>query len=290
MKELKYLFYPGCVSEQLEKESYAAAKLVCDELGIGLVEDKRMSCCGATHADKVNDYLNTLVNARNLAIAEQTGMHILTICNTCFNVMKRVIFKLANDKKLLEKVNEDLEKVGLNYNGTVRVKTLLEVLCNDYGLDELKKKIRKQLDKLRVAPFYGCHIIRPSEEVEFDNPINPKSFEELIRVVGAVPVKFKGRLDCCGFHITMANPNASARMDSAILKSAVRSGANCIATPCPLCHLVMDSQQFKTKKFVGKDLGIPVLHLQQLVGLALGISMEKLMLKRHMVSCKGLYV
>ena len=284
---LKYIFYPGCVSEQLEKESYVAAKLVCTELDIELIEDNRMSCCGATHVDKVNNYLNLLVNARNMAFAEENGLAVLTICNTCLNVMKRVAYKLKNDSELFNRVNKDLEKVGLKYEGTCEVKTLLEVLFVDFGLENLRERIINPLKKFKVAPYYGCHILRPKKEIGFDNALNPNSFEQLLDVLGAKSIEFDSRLDCCGFHITMANPNACAKMNSSILKSAKLSGANCIATPCPLCHMVFDSQQFKANKVAGRDLELPAFHLQQLVGLALGISSDKLMLKRHVVSCSG---
>jgi succinate dehydrogenase / fumarate reductase cytochrome b subunit len=282
---MRYLFYPGCNAKAIEKESMHSTSLICAELGIELVEGPELSCCGGSHLDKIDSYLNLMINARNFAIAEKKGLDILTICNTCLNVMKRANFEFEKKPELLKEVNDDLKKAGLHYSGKTKVKHLLEVLCNEYGFANIKAKVKMPLDGLKVAAFYGCHILRPKDEMNFDNPESPVMIEKLIEALGAEPVYYPSRTSCCGFHITMANPKLCGKMNSVNLVDAKEHGADIIVTPCTLCHTVMDGQQFRAEKVSGKELNIPVLHLPQLVGLALGIDKKKLGFKRHIVSC-----
>ena len=281
---MKYLFYPGCNAEAIEKESLNSTKLVCEALGIELFDGPELSCCGGSHLDKIDGYMNILINARNFAIAQKKELDILTICNTCLNVMKRVNVELQKPD-LLNEVNEDLAKIGLHYDGKARVKHLLEVL-NDYGFANIKAKVTMPLDGLKVAAFYGCHILRPKDEIRFDNPENPVMIEKLIEALGAEPIYYPSRTSCCGFHITMANPKLCGKMNAVNLADAKEHGADIIVTPCTLCHTVMDGQQFRAQKMLGKELNIPVLHLPQLVGLALGLEKKKLGFNRHVVNCE----
>ena len=281
---MKYLFYPGCNAEAIEKESLNSTRLVCEELGIQLFDIDELSCCGGSHLDKIDGYMNILINARNFAIAEKKELDILTICNTCLNVMKRVNVELEKNPDLLKEVNEDLNKVGLKYTGKIKIKHLLEVL-NEYGYANIKSKVKLPLEGLKIAAFYGCHILRPKDEIQFDNPEDPATIEQLIEALGGEPVYYPSRTSCCGFHITMANPKLCGRMNAVNLVDAKEHGADIIVTPCTLCHTVMDGQQFRAEKMSGKELNIPVLHLPQLVGLALGIEQKKLGFNRHVVRC-----
>lgn len=283
---MKYLFYPGCNAEAIEKESLTATQLVCKELGIELVEGPELSCCGGSHLDKLDGYMNLLVNARNLAIAEKQGLDILTICNTCFNVMKRMNVELAKKPELMQQVNYDLGKVGLSYSGKTQVKHLLEALCVEYGFGRIKEKVKRPLEGVKVAAFYGCHILRPKDEMNFDNPEHPMMIEKLIEAVGGDAVYYDSRTRCCGFHITMANPDLCAKMSSANLLDGKSHFADVIVTPCTLCHTVMDGQQHRAEKEAKQKIRMPVIHLPQLVGLALGIDEKKLGFNRHIISCK----
>ena len=285
---MKYLFYPGCNAEQVEKEALDATYAICEKLGIELEYAGDFSCCGATHVDKADKFLDFLINARNLARAEKKELPVMTICNTCFIVMKRVQDKLAGDKKLLDEVNYELGKIGLKYSGGVRVLHLLDVLYEDYGLDRLRSFVEKPLEGVRVAPFYGCHILRPEHMLERSEAETEQMVDELIEALGADLVNYEMESGCCGFHITMANPEMCAKLSGRSILSAKKEEADVIVTPCTLCHTVMDGQQHRAEKAVGEKLKVPVVHMQQLVGLAIGIDVKTLGLGRHVVSCKGL--
>ncbi len=284
---MRYIFYPGCNAEQVEKEALNSTYAVCDKLGIELIYADNFSCCGATHLDKVDNFLSLLVNARNLAYAAQSGLPVMVICNTCYSVMKRTQYRLANDEEMLEKVNTELSRIGIQYKPGVEVKHFYEVLYDDYDIDELQKHVVKELDALKVAPFYGCHILRPEKELGIESEEAEAKVDEIIAVLGAEVVNYERESACCGFHITMANPQLSAKMNGKNMLSAKKEEADLIVTPCTLCHTVMDGQQHRAEKAVGEKIRMPILHLPQLVGLAIGLDEKTLGLKRHIVSCNN---
>ncbi len=176
---------------------------------------------------------------------------------------------------------------GLKYKGTAVVKHLLWILVADYGLENLQKKVVKPLTGLKVAPFYGCYLLRPEETLGFESADNPTSLDKLIRALGAEPVDYEGKTKCCGFPITMMNRTASLKMAGKQTLDAKDNGADCMVTPCPLCHLNLDSMQPDTERIIEKRLGMPILHLPQLIGLALGFSPEELKMGTHIVSTES---
>src|SRR3989338_3994227 len=173
---------------------------------------------------------------------------------------------------------------GLKYKGTAVVKHLLWILIADYGLENLQKKVVRPLAGLKVAPFYGCYLLRPEETLGFESADNPASLDKLIRALGAEPVDYEGKTKCCGFPITMMNRTASLKMAGKQTLDAKDNGADCMVTPCPLCHLNLDSMQPDTERIIEKRLGMPILHLPQLIGLALGFSPEELKMQTHIVA------
>ncbi len=283
---MKYLFYPGCNAEQVEKEALESTLAVCSELGIELEYAEDFSCCGATHVDKVDDFLNVLVNARNFAKAEAKGLDVMTICNTCFIVMKRVQNRLAVDHKLLQDVNVELGKLGLCYQGTSCVSHFIDMI-DEYGIDELQAKVVREVP-LKVAPFYGCHLLRPVGDTGRSEPETEQIVDEILETLGCDVVNYDRESSCCGFHVTMANPGLCSKLNGWNMLNAKDAGADVIVTPCTLCHTVMDGQQHRAEKQIGERICMPVLHLPQLVGLALGIDAAKLGLKRHVVPCRDL--
>lgn len=283
---MKYVYYPGCASEATTREAMDSTKAVCKKLGIELVELEELSCCGAGCVDEINPDLAIGINARNFAIAEKLGLDILTSCNTCLNVMETINEKLKKNPALLEKTNKTLKKIGLKYTGDVKVKHFLWVIVKDYGLDKLKENVKKPLTKLKVAPFYGCHILRPVESLKLDDPEDPKSLHHVITTLGGEVVEFDGLNKCCGFHIMLVDESATIKLTGRYLKNAKNSKADIMTTTCPLCHLCLDTYQKKAEKMVGK-LNLPVLHLSQLVGLAIGIKPSELKLSRHFVSTRA---
>ncbi|GAB4299347.1 MAG: CoB--CoM heterodisulfide reductase iron-sulfur subunit B family protein [Myxococcota bacterium] len=277
---MKYAYFPGCAADATTREAKAATKNLCNRLGIELEENKGFSCCGAGVLSEENFELELTINARNFALAEKDNRDILTICNTCLLTMSRAKKTLDEDKKWFEVVNDNLSKIGLEYTGRVRLTHLLWALKDDFGFDNLKKHIKRDLTGLKIAPFYGCHILRPDEILGRDST---ELLDELIKALGAEPVQFKSRYDCCGFHIVMIAEKSAMKMTGKILDEIHDAKADCIVTPCTLCHINLDSYQPEALAAVGKNFDMPVLHLAQLIGLAVGVPRRELELDKHIV-------
>jgi succinate dehydrogenase / fumarate reductase cytochrome b subunit len=193
---------------------------------------------------------------------------------------------LRSDKRALDAANVTLSQLGLRYGGTVEVKHLLEILEKDYGLDRLVERIKVNLSDLRVAPFYGCHLLRPERSHTSRRP--PNSMETLIENLGGTVVDSFARKTCCGFPVLLTNERLGLKMSGEYLKRIKDEGADCIVTPCPLCHISFDMYQQKAEATLSTKIGIPILHLPQLVGLGLGLDARQLMIDRHMVSATEL--
>ncbi|MBI4199335.1 MAG: CoB--CoM heterodisulfide reductase iron-sulfur subunit B family protein [Chloroflexi bacterium] len=285
---MKFAFYPGCVSRGGCPELYPAAVKVCQRLGIELEDLVGASCTGAGVLQEKNELLGDTLNARTFAMAEQKGLPIMTICSTCQGVMSQANKRLRGDATYLARVNDVLKEEGLSYKGTVTVKHLLWVLVEDIGVEALKGKFTRSLKELRVAPFYGCYIVRPSWALEFDQyPGRERALETLIEAVGARLVDFAGKTRCCGFPILTINERNSVAMVGKHTSEAKALGADAMVTPCPLCHLNLDGYQPKASSQRGVSIHMPILHLPQLVGLALGLSPKEMGLERHIVSTRA---
>jgi succinate dehydrogenase / fumarate reductase cytochrome b subunit len=276
---MKYAFFPGCVLEGAAKENYLATTAVARTLGIELLEIPGWTCCGASHVQDVDDLAATAINARNIALAEQMDLPLLTVCNTCTLMLRKAKAKLDNGQK--EKVNGILSVAGISYKGTSDITHLLWVLLSDYGLDRLKSMVKRPLAGLKVAGYYGCHILRPPALMDFEDHANPQSLETLIQALGAQPTEFDAKLKCCGFHATYTAEEDMIQITGETNQSAVKAGADCIVTPCPLCQMSLDMHQPEGQVAVGCQQEMPVLHLSQLVGLALGLTPEQLGMNMH---------
>ncbi len=281
---MKYAYYPGCVAKSSAPELHTSTAWMAEKLGIELVELTEASCCGAGVVNEGDPYLNTLLNARTFAMAENLGLDILTICSTCQGVMSQLKWQLDSDSKLMAQTNEALTKVNMQYTGKVQIRHLLWALIDDLGLSELEQEVTKPLKGLKIAPFYGCYILRPSEALQFEDHEKPTSLHRLIEVLGGEPIHYEGETKCCGFPILFVQRETAFEMAATYLKSAKQSGADCLVTPCPLCHISLDTYQGKSTKQIRAEIDVPVMHLSQMVGLALGVDVKKLGLSRHMVS------
>jgi succinate dehydrogenase / fumarate reductase cytochrome b subunit len=207
------------------------------------------------------------------------GLPLLTVCNTCTLMLRQAKAKLDGGKK--ETVNKVLATAGMEYKGVSQVTHLLWVLIRDYGLDNLAAKVRRPLTGLKVAGFYGCHILRPPKVMNFEDYANPSLLEDVIKALGAEAVEFDAKLKCCGFHAFWTAEKDTLALTGAGNASAVAAGADCVVTPCPLCQMQLDMYQPEGRKVVGSDKAIAVLHLAQLVGLALDLAPQDLGLERH---------
>ncbi len=279
---MRYAYYPGCAAEGIALETNTSMRLIAGELGIELVDMPDATCCGAGVIRTKDPLLSLTLNARIFSTAEDLGLDILTICNTCYMVMALAKEELQ-EKSMREEVNRKLSEMGREYRGEVEIKHLPQVLTADLGLERLGEKVEKPLTELMVAPYYGCHILRPPQVNIFDDPENPRALEDIISTLGATAVDHEEKMKCCGFHGLLAKENEGLSMVDRQIRHMIERGANCAVTPCPLCHTVLDPYQ---SRMDGEKL--PVLHLSQLVGLGLGINPRELGLHRHIISTRGI--
>jgi succinate dehydrogenase / fumarate reductase, cytochrome b subunit len=279
---VRLAYYPGCVAQESGKELDQSTRWVCRALGIELVDFPSFSCCGSGFVDEANEVLNVAINARNLAIAERAGLPLLTICSTCQGMLSLANLRLK-DPKVRARVDGALKPIGIEYRGTTQVRHLLDVLTKDVGLDAIKARVTRPLEGLKVGAFYGCHLLRPADELGSESAEEPQSFENLLAALGATPVYYRGRVMCCGFPIQFVKPEVASRIGGRQIDDAKQHGAHAMATPCPLCHISLDAYQNQAEKAVGHALDLPIFHLPQVVGLALGATPEELGLARHLV-------
>lgn len=288
---LRYAYFPGCVAQGACRELYLSTAALTQALGIELVELKQAACCGSGTYKEDSPLLEDTVNARNIALAESLNLPLLTHCSTCQGVIAHVDerLKAAKEKEpdYFERVNGLLQREQCSpYQGSTEVKHLLWALVADYGLEALAERVTRKLEGLNCAAFYGCYLLRAQDVLPYDNRFQPESLENVFRAVGATAIYYRGRTQCCGWPLSSYAEEQSFKMAGTHIQEAMEAGADCLVTPCPLCHLNLDSRQPEVEKVIGRKLGLPVLHLPQLVALALGIAPEELGLERHVVSTK----
>ncbi|WP_228035614.1 CoB--CoM heterodisulfide reductase iron-sulfur subunit B family protein [Oculatella sp. LEGE 06141] len=288
---LKYAYFPGCVAQGACRELYQSTNALTQALGIELVELKKASCCGSGTFKEDSQLLEDTVNARNIALAESLDLPLLTHCSTCQGVIGHVDERLkaaqANNPAYLEEVNGFLKQEGCSpYKGSTTVKHLLWALVGDYGLANVQQRVTHKLAGLKCAAFYGCYLLRAQDQIPFDDPHSPESMENVFRAIGATPVYYRGRTQCCGWPLSSYATTQSFQMAGRHIQEAIALEADCMVTPCPLCHLNLDSRQPEVETVIGQKLGLPVLHLSQLVALALGVQPKELGLDRHIVSTR----
>lgn len=280
----RFAYYPGCIAEFSSKELDATTKHLAPMLDIELLPMPAATCCGAGDIAEAKPNLYLTLNVRILSQAEEMGVDILTICNVCTLNLRRANKMVKEDARLLESVNEELVKVGARpYEGTIDVTHLLWYISTEEGLALLEKQGPKGLNGLRVAPYYGCQLLRPSSVMGFEDPDKPQSLERLITALGGEVADYEAKSSCCGFPIILAREQVALKESHNALSQSRDAGADVMVTPCPLCHLAMDAYQRKVEAANATEYNMPVLHLPQLIGLALGIDNKIMDFKRHLV-------
>ncbi len=285
---MKLAYWPGCVSRGFTPELHGSMELTADALGIELVTLDRASCCGAGVIAEHNQELADTLNARTFALAQETGLAMMNICSTCQGAQSECQERLDADSAYRAHINEALAAESLSYekgkDGFTN-KNFLWLLVEDYGLENLQAKVKRPLGGLRVGPFYGCYVLRPKTRLGYDDhPDRDLYLERVIEALGGEVVDYDGARRCCGFPVITMNRETSLRQAGTHVGDALDAGADCLVTPCPLCHLNLDMQQPEAAKVVGRDLGLAVLHLPQLVGLALGFEPKQLGMPKHIAS------
>src|SRR5687767_3077145 len=290
---MKVAYYKGCLASLSAKELDSSTQALAPKLGIELEELDAVTCCGAgdIHEAEPDYYLH--LNARILAYAEATGADtLMTICNVCTLNLRQADFQLKKDEELLERVNQNLETVGVPpYSGGVEVKHLLWLIADGDGYEQLKQVAHRGLKGLKIAPFYGCQILRPSKLLGFEDPDRPWSLEAIIETCGGEVVDYPAKVKCCGFPIIQAREETALLELVQPIQQAIEGGADAMVTPCPLCHLSLDAWQSKlnaARKKEGQEPlpPMPIFHLSQLIGVAAGLEDAELKFKRHIVSMK----
>ena len=282
----KVAYYKGCLASLSAKELDSSTQALAPKVGLELEELESVTCCGAgdIHEAEPDFYLH--LNARILSYAAAEGVDtLLTVCNVCTLNLRQANWQLIGDAELRDRVNENLESVGVpRYERDVDVRHLLWELAEDAGYERLKVAAHKGLKGLKIAPFYGCQILRPSRVLGFEDPDRPSSLERIIEACGGEAVDYPAKLKCCGFPIIQAREETALGELVQPIEQAVEAGADAMVTPCPLCHLSLDAWQSKLKAVTGRDFRMPILHLAQLLGAAAGIADDELKFKRHVVS------
>ena len=279
----QYSYFPGCSSSDGGAEAYGwSALAVTRALGVELIELEDWNCCGSTPYSSVEELSSFCLSARNLALAEKKGLDIVTPCSSCYVILRRTNTYLKQYPELKAKVDEALAAGGLEYHGTVKVRHLLDALVNDVGYDAISTQVKRGLDGLKVAPYYGCQIVRP--RFGFDHPEDPQSMNKLISSLGGEPVDFPMKARCCGGSLIISEEALALDLIGKILDSALGNGAECIITPCPLCQTNLDAYQSQVNRKLHTSFHLPVLFFTQLMGVAFGLSEDELGLKNCIVA------
>jgi succinate dehydrogenase / fumarate reductase cytochrome b subunit len=288
---MKVAYWPGCVSRGFTPELHGSMAKVAPLLDIELVELDRACCTGAGVIAEHNQELADTLNARTFALAQQVdGAELMmNICSTCQGAQSECQERLDASAEYRAHVNEMLSGEGLSYEkdpggSSFTNKNFLWLLVEEIGLEKLRGMVKRPLRNLKVGPFYGCYIVRPRPRLGIDAE-HPRDhyLEMLIEALGGTVIEYAGMRKCCGFPIITMNKEASLEQAGRHLGDALDADADCLVTPCPLCHLNLDLQQPVAESVVGRELKMPVLHLPQLVGLALGLEPKELGLSRHVV-------
>ena len=279
---MKYVYFPGCVTPQRENAYELSARKVAGKLGIELIELKDASCCGF-FLEAVHHLSAATLAAMNLSLADKSGYDLLTLCPTCSGHLTRVKMELLEDSKFRNVVNGALGKINKKFVGSSEVKHITKVFIEDVGVEKIRGTVTKPLSKLRVAPHYGCHIMKPSDEIRFDSPENPKLLDSLIKATGAECVNYIDKKLCCGAPVMGADDELSLKIAREKLKSIRSAGADLMVTICSFCHTQFDLNQVRIEEEYSEEYQIPVLHYTQLLGLAQGLTPDDLGLYENRV-------
>ena len=283
---MKVAYWPGCVSRGFTPELHGSMAKVAPLLDIELVELDRANCCGAGVIAEHNQELADSLNARTFALAQQvSGAELMmNICSTCQGAQNECQERLDANSEYRSHINEVLAGESLRYERGLTNKHFLWLMVEEIGLKEIASRVKRPLTDLRVGPFYGCYIVRPTDRLGIDDE-HPRDtyLHQLIEALGGTVVDYAGQYKCCGFPIITMHRENSLKQAGRHLGDAIDADADCLVTPCPLCHLNLDLQQPLAEKVIGRQLGMPVLHLPQLVGLALGLNPKELGLSKHVV-------
>ena len=277
-----YSYFPGCSSSEGGAKAYGDSTLAVGKaLDVDFKELDDWNCCGSTPYNSFDELASLGLSGRNLALAEKRGFDLVTPCSSCYVMLNRTNVYLAKYPKVKAKIDEALAAGGLKYNGSIKVRHILDVFVRDVGYEAVKAKVKKSLGRLKVAAYYGCQIVRPKND--FDHTENPMSMDRLVESLGGEAVPFPLKSRCCGASLIISEQDVAVDLMKKIFDSAAGNGAQCLITVCPLCQTNLDAYQSQVNKKYHTSFKLPVLFFTQLMGVALGVDQKELGLKAGIV-------
>lgn len=281
---MKYSLFLGCVIPAREPSYELSSRKILQSLGAEVVDLENINCCGLDFiVGSVDHNTGLALAARNLCLAEEAGLDVLTLCSGCFDTLKLTNEILKTEPEVKKEVNSILSEVGKQFLGKVDVKHLLEVLYNDIGIEKVKKAVKNPLEGLKVGVHYPCHLIKPSAVLKFDDPERPRSLDELVVATGAESVDYKQKLSCCGGLLRGVNDEVATDLVKAKLDNLRAAEVDCLVTVCPMCYLQFEMGQMEIRRRFKEEYNIPILHYPELLGLAMGFDYKELGMHTHRI-------
>lgn len=279
---MKFALFLGCNIPARVQQYDMSARAVLDILNVDLVDIREFNCCG--YPIRNTDFETfVLFSARNLALAEKQGLNILTLCKCCYGSLKKAEHLMKEDNSLRDEINVLLAKEGLEYRGTIEVRHFLSVLHKEIGIPALKEKVKNGFKDLKIATHYGCHALRPSDITQFDNPVAPVLFDQLVELTGAKSIDWQLKLECCGAPLLGVNDDLSMDLAEKKLSDGKQSGADYLCVACPYCQLQFDTVQQMMSSVRGTDHQLPSILFPQLLGLVMGIDGKALGIQMNQI-------
>lgn len=284
---MRYTLFLGCQIPARVKQYEMAVRAVCKRIGIKLVDERQFNCCG--YPMRNNDPKAFLLSAvRNLALSEGAGLDMLVLCKCCYGSLKKAEHLMKEQGEWQGEIRHMLMKEGLDYEGKIRIKHLLSMLYHDVGIDALKEKISRPFKGLKIATHYGCHALRPSNITEFDNPVTPTLFDDLVMITGAVSVDWNKKLECCGAPLMGINNALSMALMTKKVNDCKTAGAEYLCTACPYCQMQFDTVQQMMVNGEGRNGSIASILYPQLLGLCMGMDEKRLGIDLNQIDILGI--
>jgi heterodisulfide reductase subunit B len=271
---LKYAYFPGCSLEKTQRGYDESVREVFRALGQELIEIEDWNCCGATVYMSVKETVSLAVSARNLALAETMGLDVVAPCSSCYTVLSKTNRILNQVPEMHKEVNEALADGGLSYSGRTRVRHPLDILMNDVGMEAILKQSKRSLNGLKIAPYYGCQIVRPDKG--FDDRENPVLLDTMFSKCGGEVVYFPMKVRCCGGMLMTTFEQTALKLNKELLACAQENGADVIVTTCPLCHFNLEAYQDRINDIYQTKFSLPILYFTQLLGIVLGLTSKSI--------------
>jgi heterodisulfide reductase subunit B len=280
-----YSYFPGCSLKGMSSSYDISTRRVAELFDVELEELEDWNCCGATSYMSVNELMSFSISARNLVLAERVGKDLVTPCSACFSILNKTEVYLKEHEDLKAKVEKCLNAANLSYGGGVRVRHLLDIFVNDVGYEAIRSKAKKTLNGLKLAPYYGCQIVRPKNT--FDHHESPTSLDELLGHLGADVIDYAYKVKCCGASLIIYDEKAALELVDKLLNCAVEKEADAIVTTCPLCHMNLDNYQTRINRIFGRNYKIPILYFTQAIGLAAGFTIKEMAIDKFITPVNG---